>query len=186
MSRGVVVGATVMVLTQVAMVAIMTMTPVHMRANHHSLGDVGFVIGMHVGAMFLPSLVTGRLVDRVGRLPMALAAAVTLLMAGLVAALAPGESLLMLTIALMLLGLGWNFGLISGTALLIDSTPLASRARIQGNVDVLVALAGAGGGVMSGLVVTVTSYAVLALAGGVLALLLVPMVVWHRREPVLA
>ncbi len=184
MSRGVVVGATVMVLTQIAMVAIMTMTPVHMRAHHHSLGDVGFVIGMHVGAMFLPSLVTGRLVDRVGRVPMALAAAVTLLTAGLVAALAPGDSLLMLTIALMLLGLGWNFGLISGTALLIDSTPLESRARTQGNVDVLVALAGAGGGVMSGLVVTLTSYAVLALAGGVLALLLVPMVIWHRREPV--
>ena len=46
-----------------------------------------------------------------------------------------------------------------------------------------VALAGAGGGVMSGLVVTVTSYAVLGLAGGVLAFLLVPVVVWHRREP---
>ncbi len=183
-SRGVVVGATVMVLTQVAMVAIMTMTPVHMRAHHHGLGAVGFVIGMHVGAMYLPSLVTGRLVDRVGRVPMALAAAVTLLLAGVVAAVAPGESLLVLTIALMLLGLGWNFGLISGTALLIDSTPLASRARTQGNVDVLVALAGAGGGVTSGLVVTATSYAVLALAGGVLALLLVPMLVWHRREPV--
>lgn len=181
-SRGVVVGAGVMVLTQIAMVAIMTMTPVHMRAHDHGLGAVGFVIGMHVGAMYLPSLVTGRLVDRVGRVPMAFAAAVTLLLAGLVAALAPGESLLVLTIALMLLGLGWNFGLISGTALLIDSTPLASRARIQGNVDVLVALAGAGGGVMSGLVVTATSYAVLALAGGVLALLLVPILLWHRHE----
>ena len=183
-SRGVVVGAAVMVLTQIAMVAIMTMTPVHMRAHGLGLGAVGFVIGMHVGAMYLPSLVTGRLVDRVGRVPMALAAAVTLLLAGLVAAVSPGDSLLMLTIALMLLGLGWNFGLISGTALLIDSTPLGSRARVQGNVDVLVALAGAGGGVMSGLVVTATSYAVLALAGAVLAIFLVPVVVWHRREVV--
>lgn len=182
-SRGVVVGATIMVLTQIAMVAIMTMTPVHMRAHHHSLGAVGFVIGMHVGAMFLPSLVTGRLVDKVGRIPMALAAAATLLLAGLVAAVAPGESLLVLTIALVLLGLGWNFGLISGTALLIDSTPLESRARVQGNVDVLVAVAGAGGGVMSGLVVTATSYAVLGLVGSALALFLVPMVVWQRSEP---
>lgn len=183
-SRGVFVGAGIMVLTQITMVAIMTMTPVHMRAHGHGLGAVGFVIGMHVGAMYLPSLVTGRLVDKVGRVPMALAAAGTLVLAGLVAAADPGESLLMLTIALMLLGLGWNFGLISGTALLIDSTPLSSRAKVQGNVDVLVALAGAGGGVMSGLVVTATSYAVLALVGGFLALLLVPMVVWHRREPV--
>ncbi len=64
-----------MVLTQVAMVAIMTMTPVQMRHHHHSLGEVGFVISMHIGAMYLPSLVTGRLVDPVGRLPMAVAAA---------------------------------------------------------------------------------------------------------------
>lgn len=185
-SRGVVVGATVMVLTQVAMVAIMTMTPVHMRGHDHGLGAVGFVIGMHVGAMFLPSLVTGRLVDRVGRIPMALAAAVTLMVSGVVAAVGPGESLLVLTVALVLLGLGWNFGLISGTALLIDSTPIEGRARVQGNVDVLVALAGAGGGAMSGLVVTAASYAVLALAGGALALLLIPVLVWHRREPVAA
>ncbi len=168
------------------MVAIMTMTPVHMRAHDHGLGAVGFVIGMHVGAMFLPSLVTGRLVDRVGRIPMALASAATLLAAGVVAAVAPGESLVALTLALVLLGLGWNFGLISGTALLIDATPLERRAQVQGNVDVLVALAGAGGGVVSGLVVTATSYAFLGLAGGVLAVLLVPVVVWHRREPLIA
>jgi MFS family permease len=183
LGRGVVVGAAIMVLTQIAMVAIMTMTPVHMRDHDHGLGAVGFVIGMHVGAMFLPSLVTGRLVDRVGRVPMALVAAATLVLSGLVAAIAPGESLLVLTVALVLLGLGWNIGLISGTALLIDSTPLEARARVQGNVDVLVAVAGAGGGVLSGLVVTATSYAVLALAGGVLALLLVPIVAWHRRGP---
>lgn len=177
---GVVVGATIMVLTQVAMVAIMTMTPVHMRAHDHDLGDVGFVIGLHVCAMFLPSLVTGRLVDRLGRLTMAAASAVTLLAAGLTAAVAPGDSLALLTLALVLLGLGWNFGLISGTALIVDSTPLATRARTQGTVDVLIALSGAGGGAASGLVVGATSYATLSLGGGILALLLVPALLWHR------
>ena len=59
--RGVVVGATVMVLTQIAMVAIMTMTPVHMRAARpRPRVRSGFVIGIHIAAMFLPSLVTGR------------------------------------------------------------------------------------------------------------------------------
>lgn len=181
--RGVAVGATVMVLTQIAMVAIMTMTPVHMRHHGHSLDAVGFVIGMHVGAMFLPSLITGRLVDTVGRVPMALAAGATLLAAGLVAALAPGDSLLTLTLALCLLGLGWNFGLISGTALVVDAAPLETRARTQGALDVLVALAGASGGALSGLVVDVSSFATLSLAGGFLALLLVPVVVWWRRDP---
>ncbi|MCH1866790.1 MFS transporter [Nocardioides sp. CFH 31398] len=177
---GVGLGATVMVLTQVAMVAIMTMTPVHMRAHGHDLGDVGLVIGLHVAAMFLPSLVTGRLVDRVGRLPMAVAAAAVLLAAGVVAAVAPADSLPTLVLALVLLGLGWNLGLISGTALLVDGTTPERRARTQGTVDVLVALAGASGGVLSGLVVDATSFAVLSLGGGALALLLVPAVVRQR------
>ena len=177
---GVAVGATVMVLTQVAMVAIMTMTPVHMREHDHSLEEVGFVISMHIAAMYLPSLLTGRLVDRVGRLPMAVVAAITLLAAGVVAALAPADSLPGLTVALVLLGLGWNIGLISGTALIVDATPLETRARTQGAVDVLIALAGASGGALSGLVVSGTSFAVLGLGGGCLALLLIPAVVWQR------
>lgn len=53
-------GAIVMIVTQVIMVAIMTMTPIHMTHHGHSLSAVGLVIGMHIGAMYLPSLVTGR------------------------------------------------------------------------------------------------------------------------------
>ena len=179
--RGVAVGATIMVLTQVSMVAIMTMTPVHMRHHDHSLGDVGFVIGMHVGAMFLPSLVTGPLVDRIGRVPMAVASGVTLLAAGVLAAVAPGDSMPLITLALVLLGLGWNFGLIAGTALIVDATTLETRAKTQGAVDVLIALSGAGGGALSGMVVGVSSFATLALGGGLLALLLVPALVWYQR-----
>ena len=110
------------------------------------------------------------------------AAGVTLLSAGLVAAFAPGDSLFVLILALALLGLGWNFGLISGTALIVDSTKPAARAKTQGTVDVLIALAGATGGGMSGLVVAGTSFAVLSLAGGVLSLLLVPVVIWFWRN----
>lgn len=179
--RGVVLAATVMVLTQVAMVAIMTMTPVHMEDHQHGLEAVGFVISVHIAAMYLPSLVTGRLVDRVGRRPMATAAAVTLLAAGWLAALAPGGSLVLLTLALALLGLGWNFGLISGTALIVDSTPLEGRARTQGSVDVLIALAGAGGAALSGMVVAGAGYPALAIGGGLLSLLLLPALTWSRR-----
>jgi MFS family permease len=111
---------------------------------------------------------------------MAVAAAVTLLAAGLVAGLSPGDSMPLLTVALVLLGLGWNFGLISGTALIVDSTPVETRARTQGAVDVLIALSGAGGGALSGMVVDASSFAVLSLAGGFLSLLLIPVVGWHR------
>jgi MFS family permease len=179
---GAYVGAAIMVLTQIAMVAIMTMTPVHMRAHHHSLGDVGLVIGMHIGAMYLPSLVTGVLVDRVGRIPMAIAAGVTLLAAGVTAAVAPGDDMLLLVVALVLLGLGWNFGLIAGTALVVDNTVPANRARLQGALDVLIALAGSGAGVMSSVVMAGVGYAALSLGGGIVALLLIPVLVWARRR----
>lgn len=181
-NRGVMLGATVMVLTQIAMVAIMTMTPVHMKHHGHTLGEIGFVIGVHIGSMYLPSLVTGRLVDKIGRLPMAVASGATLLAAGVVAAVAPGDSMMFLTIALALLGIGWNFGLISGTALIVDSTPLATRAGTQGSVDVLIAIAGASGGAISGMVVAASSFATLSLLGGFLALLLVPVVAWSRND----
>ena len=180
--KGIMMGAGVMVLTQIIMVAIMTMTPVHMQHHGHDLSQVGLVIGIHVGAMYLPSLVTGVLVDKVGRTVMAIASGVTLLAAGVTATMAPAGSMAGLMIALGLLGLGWNFGLISGTALIVDSTTPEGRARTQGTVDVLIALAGASGGVLSGMVVASSSYAVLSLTGGFLALLLIPLIVWSRPK----
>lgn len=178
---GLAVGAAVMVVTQVAMVAIMTMTPVHMREHDHGLSAVGLVIGLHVAAMFLPSLVTGPLVDKVGRVPMAAAGGVVLLLAGVTAALAPADGIVGLVVALVLLGLGWNIGLIAGTTLVVDATTPDERGRVQGTLDVLVALGGAGGAAVSGVVVAGSSYAVLALGGGVLSLLLVPVVLRARR-----
>ncbi|MGI5466859.1 MFS transporter [Streptomyces sp. CA-132043] len=173
--RGLLGGTAVMVLGQLAMIAIMTMTPVHMRAHGHGTGDAGLVIALHVGAMFLPSPLTGLLVDRIGRLPVAAASGATLFAAGAVAALAPAHSVPALATALVLLGIGWNFGLISGTALVTDALPAATRARTQGVLDVGIAVAGATGGMSSGLVVVAGGFPVLALAGGVLALAILPV-----------
>ncbi|MGE7184491.1 MFS transporter [Peribacillus sp. NPDC006672] len=178
--RGIIVGATIMVLTQIVMVAIMTMTPVHMRHHGHNLGEIGLVIGFHIGAMYLPSLVTGVLVDKFGRTAMAIASGATLLLAGLISAIAPGDSMILLVIALSLLGLGWNFGLISGTALIVDSTETSTRAKTQGTVDVLIALSGASGGALSGMIVAGSSYTTLSFIGGLLSLLLIPVVIWSR------
>ncbi len=180
-SRGIVVGAAVMLITQIVMTAVMTMTPLHMKHHGHSLDMVGLTIGAHIAAMFLPSLVTGVLVDKVGRIAMSCAGAVTLLCAALVTAFAPGDSSAWMIFGLVLLGLGWNFGLISGTAVIVDATTLGTRAKTQGTVDVLISLAGAAGGALSGAVVALSSFAALSLAGGALALLLLPVMLWYRR-----
>ena len=73
---GVVVGATVLILTHIVMVAIMTMTPVHMQHHGNHLSAIGLVIGFHVAAMYLPSLITGALVDKVGRNKMVIASTI--------------------------------------------------------------------------------------------------------------
>jgi MFS family permease len=169
------VGAAIMVLTQLVMVAVMTMTPVHLAGHGHGVGVTGLVIGVHVAAMFLPSPLSGWSVDRFGPIPVAVASGATLLAAGVLAATAPVDSVPLLTLALALLGLGWNFGLISGTAILA-AVPLAVRARTQGKVDVTIALAGAGGGLASGIVVAAAGYPALSLLGGLLALLILPIV----------
>ncbi len=180
--RGISVGALIMILSQMVMIAIMTMTPVHMEHHGHGLSQIGLVIGIHIGAMYLPSLVTGILVDKVGRTNMAIASGVTLLLSGIMAATAPVDSMIHLIIALALLGIGWNFGLISGTALIVDSTEPTTRAKTQGTVDVFIALAGASGGALSGMVVAGSSYAILSFSGGLLSLLLIPVMIWFQRK----
>ena len=182
--RGIFAGASVMVITQFVMTAIMTMTPIHMGHHGFGLNAVGIVIGFHIGAMFLPSLVTGMLVDKIGRSTMAIASAITLLAAGFIAAMGPADSMAVLVTALVLLGLGWNFGLISGTAILVDATPPTTRAKTQGSVDVGIALSGAIGGGLSGIIVAHSSFATLSIAGAMLSLVLIPIVMWagiHRQ-----
>jgi MFS family permease len=173
---GLIPGALTMILAQLVMVAIMTMTPVHMHDHGHGTAASGLVIAIHVGAMYLPSPLTGRLVDRYGPTVVAAASGLTLLAAGVVAALAPGDSVAVLAVALALLGLGWNLGLVSGTAMITDAVPLATRARTQGMVDVSIAVAGATGGLSSGLVVAAAGFPVLALTGGILALAILPAI----------
>lgn len=168
--RGVRVAAAIMLLAQMVMLAIMTMTPVYMSEHHHHLSATALVISLHIAAMFLPSPLTGWLTDRIGRPPVVAGGAVTLAAAGLAAALSPADSTAALTLALVLLGLGWNFCIVAGTAIITDIVPAHRRARVQGAADVALAAAGAAGGLGSGFIASCTSFATLSLIGGSLGL----------------
>ena len=181
--RVVLLAGTVMVVVQLVMVAIMTMTPVHMLAHGHGVSAAGLVIAVHVGSMYLPSPLSGWLVDRYGAHVVAAAAGATLLAAGVVASSAPVRSVAGLAVALGLLGLGWSLGLVSGTAMLADAVPLAVRAGTQGSVDLAIAVAGAGGGMASGFVVASVGYGALSVTGGLLAVAVVPVVALASRRP---
>ncbi len=169
-----------MVLTQMVMVGVMTMTPVHIKDHGHGLGAAGFVISVHIAAMYLPAPLSGMLVDRFGRHTVLGLAGIVLLCAGVVGALAPPSSIALLAVALALLGLGWSLGLVAGSAMVTDAVPLESRAKTQGTVDVAVSLAGATGGIGSGFLVAASNFPVLSLSGGVLALMILPVLLATR------
>lgn len=179
--RAVLAGAAVMMITQLVMVAVMTMTPVYMQHHQHDLAAAGLVISIHVAAMYLPAPISGYLVDRFGATTTAGLAALTLIAAGALAALAPPHSVVALAVALALLGLGWSLGLIAGTTTITDATPVDIRAKTQGTVDLFIAVAGAVGGLFSGLVVAQTSYPTLAVIGAIVAAALGPVLLLGRR-----
>jgi len=166
-------GASAIVLANLVMVSVMTMTPVHLDDSGQSLGGVGLVISLHVAGMFLPSPVSGRLVDRVGRLPVIAAGGAVLLVAGGLAAPSSGHDTALVIVALVLLGVGWNLGLVGGSTLITDSVPIEHRARAQGQADVAMSGAGALGSLASGPLLQLGGYALLGIAGAWMGAILV-------------
>jgi MFS family permease len=177
------VGLTAMVGAQFAMVAMMTMTPVNMRHHGHSLSLIGFVISVHIAGMFFMAPVSGFIADRVGRPGALRLGAIVLASAGVLGAVASPHSSTLLTLALFLLGFGWSLSLVSGSALLTDAIPLELRARAQGDADLLVGMAGATGGLGSGLILALAGFAALGLLAAAVAAALLAAGVAARRDP---
>jgi MFS family permease len=164
------VALVALVTSQLVMTLIMTMTPYHLHAEGHGLETVGLVISAHTFGMFAFSPLSGRLTDRFGANAMVLAGFAVLVTAGLIAALPIGGAIL--AVPLFLLGVGWNLGFVAGSSLLASEAPLGDRARLQGASDALVWATAAVASFSSGYVVATASYAVLAVAGAAVAIVL--------------
>ena len=169
-----------LVVSQLVMTLVMTMTPYHLHMEGHGLETVGFVISAHTFGMFAFSPLSGRLTDRFGAHAMVLAGFSVLAAAGLLAALTP-DSGAGLAIPMFLLGIGWNLGFVAGSSLLASEAPLGDRARLQGATDSVVWTTSALASFASGYVVLTSSYAALALIGTGVAVLLGAVVAIDRR-----
>lgn len=146
----------------VAMVFVMTMTPIHLQHHQHGLGTVGWVISGHIVGMFALSPVVGWLVDRLGARRILSAGLLVLGASTLLAATLPLQ-LAALGVALYLLGLGWNLGFVAGSALLDQSLPETERALQRGYGDTAVWIAAATASFASSLVYGATSFETLSL-----------------------
>ena len=114
----------------------MTSTPLAMRAHDHHFNDAAFVLQWHMIGMYGPSFFTGSLINRFGVLNVILTGCL-LLLACVVAALS-GTALLNFWAALFLLGIGWNFMFVGGSALLTEAHTPAERAKTQAANDFMV------------------------------------------------
>jgi MFS family permease len=160
-----------MALAQLVMAIVMAMTPLYMKQHNHSLDNIGIVLAGHSLGMFGLSMFSGRLADNFGRPRTIILGGILLIAACL---LAPLSTVLpVLTLALFLLGLGWNLCAVAGAALLTDSLAPAERAKVQGSNDLLVGLISAIGSLGSGVVFESLGYGFLSGLG--LALALIPI-----------
>jgi MFS family permease len=172
-----------MAVGHLVMVGVMAMTPVHIRsAGHdaaHTLRIVGVVLSFHIAGMYALSPLMGWLTDRVGRRPVILAACV-LLIAACALAGGAGHDPARLAAGLMVLGLGWSASTVAGATLLSESVAVELRASAQGLSDLVMGLAGACAGALSGVVVHGWGYPTLTLAA---ALATAPLIVLVSIPP---
>jgi MFS family permease len=159
-----------MVISQVTMVAVMAMTPVHLKLHGHE--DVSqYVVSLHIAGMYAFSPLVGRFSDRRGRTTAIAVGAVLLVAATSLSALS-GDIEQLLFPSLWLLGIGWNFGLIGGSSLLIESVPAAQRVAVQGSADLAMSFCGGLAGFASGFIRRAVGFHILATVATIAAGLL--------------
>jgi len=163
---------------------LMTATPLAMDASAHPFSEAAFVIQWHIVGMFAPSFVTGNIINRLGLMTVMLAGVALNIVC--VAIALSGVSVMHFWLALVLLGIGWNFMFVGATTLLTESHAPAERAKVQGVNDSAIFITMIVTSLASGALFTIKGWQamnmwavpVLLLAGAAVLWL-----AWLRRHP---
>jgi MFS family permease len=158
---------------QVAMVFLMAVTPVHMHHHNHGMGEISLVITVHFLGMYGSSFFSGWVADKFGRAAAIAAGSAALLASCLIGI--SSESYAGILATLFLLGMGWNFCFLSGTALVADSLKtVANKGRVQGAADAFVNIGSAGASLSAGFFLEKIGFRGMAMLGCLLSVL--PMI----------
>ncbi|MEU3628704.1 MFS transporter [Amycolatopsis coloradensis] len=171
-----------MVGAQLAMVAVMTMTPVQLHQHGQGLDVVGWVLSAHLIGMFALAPLSGWIADRWGGRAAIFGGIGTLTVAAVTAIGAPDSHQVGIPVAMFLLGYGWNLVFVGGSSMLSRDLPAEQRARAQGTVDAFVWGTSAAASLLAGQLFGLGGYVLVAVAGGLCAL--VPLAVIGRRTGV--
>ncbi len=173
-------GLVAMVVSQTAMVAVMTMTPSHMK-DHGQASLSAYVIALHISGMYAFAPFVGRFVSAVGQVRAVMVGSVVLA-AGTVVSVVAGYVPSLIFVGLFLLGLGWNIGLIAGSSILTGAVPANARVEVQGTADLTMSFCGGIAAFASGFVKQAWGFHMLANAATLLAgVLLVVAYTHHLR-----
>jgi len=151
------------------MVAIMAIAPVQMMMHGHDLAAIGYIIAIHVAGMFGPSPISGYLCDRFGPVLVVLLGGSMYVVACAAGMLTSEQSLLAMAGHLVVVGVGWNFGVVGGSTLLGATVPDALRPHVEGIGEVTQGIAAAVAAPVAGVVAAVDGYHAVLLAGAVIA-----------------
>jgi MFS family permease len=157
-------AVTAVVAAHAVMVAVMSMTPLHMQ--HHAgyaagqpdtIALIGLTISLHIAGMYALSPLMGWLTDRLGARKIVMLGLATILLAVALTGLSP-QNMGAITTGLIVLGLGWSATTVAGSTLLVESLTPAQRVPVQGFSDAVMSLAGALGSAAAGPVMGIVGY----------------------------
>jgi len=169
-----------MVGAQVAMVSVMTMTPLQLDHHGQGLAVIGWILSAHMIGMFALAPLSGRIADRWGGRATIYLGIGILVVAATTAISAPTAHTSGLPLALFLLGYGWNLVFVGGSSMLSRDLPEAERTQLQGVVDAVVWSSSALASLAAGTLFGLGGYALVAVFGGALAL--APVALVSRRS----
>ncbi|NYI66198.1 MFS transporter [Spelaeicoccus albus] len=155
--------ALVAILTaQVVMVSMMTMAPVHVTDIGGSVTIVGMTISLHIAGMYGLSPVVGVMADRLGH-KLTMGVGLVIFLTSLVSGILFAHDRMWIAVSLILLGLGWSFVNVTGSALFSGVISAQSRASAQGSSDAMANLLGATAAFIAGPLLAATNYTILSL-----------------------
>ena len=164
------------------MTMIMTATPLSMHVNDgFSIEETGSIIRAHVLAMYLPSLVSGFLIERVGVTRLMIVGAACIFATSIIGL--QGHALMHYWWALVLLGIGWNFLYVGGTTLLTYTYSMAERYRAQAVNEFLVFGVSASASLLAGTVMFYSGWTTLMLVPIPVLVAIVSALVYIRTDP---
>lgn len=150
-------------LSHMVMVAVMSMTPAHLKMEGATLVVVGFTISVHIAGMYAFSPIFGILADKFGKIQTVALGQIIFIAALAFAGFGMHDHNSVL-LGLFLLGLGWSAATVAGSSLLSASLPQEQKTNVQGLSDALMNLSGAFGGAISGSIMAALMFVGLNLA----------------------